>query len=57
LGNDLRGLQIEEGGLQQNVDDLLIYSPTQDISNANAVTGDIMSQKARPRSLYSKFTL
>jgi hypothetical protein len=37
LGKDLRVLQIKEGGLPQYVDDLLICSPTQDISNANTV--------------------
>jgi hypothetical protein len=37
LRKDLRELQVKEGGLLQYVDDLLICSPTQDISNANTV--------------------
>jgi hypothetical protein len=37
LGKDLRDLQIKEGGILQYVDDLLICSATQDISNASTV--------------------
>jgi hypothetical protein len=37
LGKDLRELQIKKGGFLQYVDDLLICSATQDISNANTV--------------------
>jgi hypothetical protein len=37
LGKDWRDLQMEEGVLFQYVDDFLICSPTQDISNANTV--------------------
>jgi hypothetical protein len=36
IGQDLRELQIKEGGLLY-VDDLLIYSPDQGISNADIV--------------------
>jgi hypothetical protein len=37
LGKDIRELQIKERGLLQYVDDLLICSPTRNISNANTV--------------------
>jgi hypothetical protein len=37
LRKDLWELQIREGGLLQYIDDLLICSTTQDISNANTV--------------------
>jgi hypothetical protein len=37
LGKDLKGLQIKKERLLQYVDDLLMCSPTQDISNANTV--------------------
>jgi hypothetical protein len=38
LGKVLRELQIKEGELLQYADDLLVFSPTQDISNANTVS-------------------
>jgi hypothetical protein len=37
LGKDLRDLQINEGGILPYIEDLLIYSPTQEVSNANTV--------------------
>jgi hypothetical protein len=37
LRKDLRDLQINEGGILQIVNDLLICSPTQEMSNANTV--------------------
>jgi hypothetical protein len=37
LGKDLRDLQINEGGILPYKEDLLIYSPTQEVSNANTV--------------------
>jgi hypothetical protein len=66
LGKDLRELQFKEGGLLQYVDDLLIYNPTQDISNANIVLVlnvladrkyKVSKKKARPKSHYRKSTV
>jgi hypothetical protein len=37
FGKDLRELQIQKGGLLQYVDDLLICSATENISNSNTV--------------------
>jgi hypothetical protein len=56
-----RDLQLRKGGLPQYIDDLLICSPTQDISNANTILvlnflaiGDIKSPKTKPKSPYRK---